>query len=148
VNGDTELLALRLALIAVLFAFVAVSALTMRSGLMVRSSRGSARASAVMAGPRLVLERPGRTGIEPGAAFALAGIMTIGRDAANGIMLADVSVSGRHATIEQVTGGWKLADLGSTNGTFVNGGPVDGRGVLLRGGERLMLGTIVLRLQL
>ena len=147
-NGDTELLVLRLALIAVLFAFVGVAAFTMRAGLTVRSSRGLARASAGMGGARLVLERPGRTGIEPGAAFGLAGVMTIGRDATNGIMLADVSVSGRHATIEQVPGGWKLADLGSTNGTFVNGRPVDGRGVLLRGGERLMLGTIVLRLQL
>jgi len=147
-SGDTELLVLRLALIAVLFVFVLLASFTMRAGLTIRAARGAARAGLAVAGPRLVLERPGRTGVEPGAAFALAGSMTIGRDAANGIMLADVSVSGRHATIEQVAGGWRLADLGSTNGTFVNGRPVDGRGLLLRGGERLMIGTVVLRLQL
>ncbi len=147
-SGDSELLVLRLALVAVVFAFVVVAALTMRAGLTVRSTRGPARVPAGMTGPRLVLERPGRTGIEPGAMFALAGTMTIGRDESNGIMLADASVSGRHATIERVAGGWKLADLGSTNGTLVNGRPVDCRGIQLRGGDRLKLGTIVLRLQL
>ena len=147
-SGDAELLVLRLALIAVLFVFVLVASFTMRAGLTVRAGRGATRGGGAVAGPRLIIERPGRTGIEPGAAYALAGVMTIGRDDGNGIMLPDVSVSGRHATIEQVAGGWRLADLGSTNGTFVNGRAVEGRGVLLRGGEKLMLGTIVLRLQL
>ena len=72
--------------------------------------------------------------------------MTIGRDGEAGILIAESSVSSRHATIERVQGGWKLTDLGSTNGTTANGRPVGQGGVLLRGGERVGLGAVVLRL--
>ena len=36
-------------------------------------------------------------------------------------MIDDTTVSRRHATITRKAGGFELADLGSTNGTFVNG---------------------------
>ena len=36
-------------------------------------------------------------------------------------VLADHTVSRLHAAIERVTGGWVIQDLGSKNGTFVNG---------------------------
>lgn len=146
-SGDSELMILRLGLIAVVFAFVLVVALTMRQGVAIRSPRDNRSRRRDLPGPRLVLENPGRTGLPAGATWELAGVMTIGRDPANGIMLPDASVSGRHASIERVAAGWRLADLGSTNGTFVNGRPVDARGTLLTGGERLTFGTLVLQLQ-
>lgn len=142
--GDSnELLVLRLALIAVIFVFVLVVALSMRSGVRVTTVL-SARRGAVK-GPRLVLISPGETGFEAGTEFPVAGLMSLGREANNGIVLTDPSVSSEHATIERIRSGWRLTDLRSTNGTMVNGRTIDGRGVLLRGGEQVALGAVVLR---
>src|ERR1700722_6770 len=48
--------------------------------------------------------------------------LTIGRAPTNSIQLEDESVSGLHAEIELVgPGKYVLRDLGSKNGTFVNG---------------------------
>lgn len=46
---------------------------------------------------------------------------TIGREAVNNVPLADPEVSRRHARITYQEGRYVLEDLGSTNGTFVNG---------------------------
>ena len=145
-NSGTELLLLRLGLIAIIFAFVFVVAQTMRSGL--RLPVGAAqREPKTRQGPRLVLVLPGETGFTPGEEFPVAGVMSVGRDPANGIVLPDPSVSTRHAELARLRDGWRLTDLGSTNGTTVNGHSVDGRGVTLRGGEQITLGTIVVRFQ-
>ena len=50
--------------------------------------------------------------------------LTIGRSASNDLMLPDNRVSRQHALIEQRAGDAVLTDLGSSNGTFVNGRPV------------------------
>lgn len=47
--------------------------------------------------------------------------MTIGRHAHNDIVIEDRAVSGEHAAITIGAGTAVLEDLGSTNGTFVNG---------------------------
>ena len=145
-SGSNELLLLRLALIGIIFLFVLIAARTMRSG--VRSTMVAARprqAAPRVAGMRLVVTSPGETGLSPGAEFAVAGTMTLGRDADNGIVLGDASISNQHARMERVRDGWRIVDLGSTNGTFVNGRGVDGGGVVLRGGEQISLGAVTLR---
>lgn len=144
-SGPAELLALRLALIGVLFLFVLVTAMTMRSGLRTAAAPLRRPISPRPGGPRLVLVSPGETGLDPGSEFAVAGRMTLGRDITNGIVLGDSSVSSQHARIERTRDGWRIVDLGSTNGTFVNGRGVDQRGFILRGGEQLSVGAITLR---
>lgn len=47
--------------------------------------------------------------------------MTIGRHSHNDIVIAHQAVSGQHAAITSAAGDVWLEDLGSTNGTFVNG---------------------------
>lgn len=140
-TGPTELLVLRLALIGVIFLFVAIVALSLRGSVV--PSQGRVRAPAGNA--RLVLLRPGDTGLAAGTEFVLAGSMTIGRDERAGIVLADPSVSTRHATVAYVSGGWKVTDLGSTNGTFLNGRAVGESGVLARGRDRLVVGSVELQ---
>jgi hypothetical protein len=145
VNNGDELLYLRLGLIAVIFVFALLTAITMRMGIRAPAARAAA---VVRRGPaRLIILGPANTGIEPGTAFDLAGEMTIGRDARNGIVLSDASISGRHASVAAGGRGWRITDLGSTNGTLVNGAPIDGRGVLLRGGEEVTFGSVVFRFQ-
>lgn len=145
-SGPTELLVLRLGLIAVMFVFVAVVALTLRGGLPQRQPVGAGARTGQRSEWRLVVLTPGDSGLRKGAEFVLAGSMLIGRDVRAGIVIPDGSVSTRHASIERVTGGWRVADLGSTNGTLVDGRNVPPQGVVLRGGERLSVGGVVLQL--
>ncbi len=63
-----------------------------------------------------------RTGPNPGMVFDLTKEVTsLGRDVSNDIVLGDPEVSRQHARITRTPGGYVLEDLGSTNGTFVNG---------------------------
>jgi hypothetical protein len=48
-------------------------------------------------------------------------VTTIGSVAGNTVVLADPAVSRKHAGIRKVNGLYELADLGSTNGIYVNG---------------------------
>ena len=48
-------------------------------------------------------------------------VTTLGSVAGNTVVLADPAVSRKHAGIRKVNGAYELADLGSTNGIYVNG---------------------------
>ena len=85
---------------------------------------------------RLVL----RAGPTPGKAFPLdKDEMFIGREANNDITINDPEVSRRHARLYLQGGNMILEDLGSTNGTSVNGQRLTGPYVL-RAGEIITLG--------
>jgi hypothetical protein len=71
----------------------------------------------------------------------------IGRSRDCDIVLADANVSRRHAEILPTEGGWSIGDLGSTNGTAVNGRRIRGA-VSLSGGDRIEIGTSELRFEL
>ncbi|TML88087.1 MAG: FHA domain-containing protein [Actinobacteria bacterium] len=49
------------------------------------------------------------------------GRTTVGKGAGNDIVLDDPTVSRLHASLEEFGEGWCVTDLGSSNGTFVNG---------------------------
>jgi FHA domain/DUF1707 SHOCT-like domain len=67
-------------------------------------------------------------------------IFTIGRELACDFTLADLSVSRWHARLHHQDGCWVLTDLGSTNGTRLNGWRVTS-GVRVRPGDRVSFGT-------
>jgi hypothetical protein len=71
---------------------------------------------------------------------------TIGRDEGCDLVLADSTVSRVHARLEQSPDGWLLDDLGSTNGTRVNGWKVT-MPMPVAAGDRVTFGaaTFVLR---
>ena len=80
-----------------------------------------------------------RSGPHPGRVFELAqDVVSIGRDVANTIVINDAEVSRRHARLTAQAGGYILEDLGSTNGTFVNGTRLLGPH-LIRAGETITL---------
>ena len=86
-----------------------------------------------------------RSGPTPGAAFVLEGDqIDIGRDSTNEIVINDAEISRRHARLTFQGGKYVLEDLGSTNGTFVNGQRLAGPRVLKSGevvsfGEQIVM---------
>lgn len=81
-----------------------------------------------------------RGGGMAGTSLALSRVVVVGRDVGCDLALPDEQVSRRHAALEpRGDGTVVLTDLGSTNGTFVNGHRLAGP-VLLSGGEELRLG--------
>ena len=65
--------------------------------------------------------------------------VVIGRMSSNDVVLGDSNVSRRHAELRRNPEGWVLIDLGSTNGTLVNGKLA--REHRLSDGDRLTFGT-------
>ena len=64
----------------------------------------------------------------------------VGRSAESDIQLPEGSVSSHHAQLEKTRGGWRLTDLQSTNGTFVNGRRITS--VELKPGDRVRFGDV------
>ncbi|MBX7096746.1 MAG: FHA domain-containing protein [Myxococcaceae bacterium] len=104
-----------------------ISAVDREAGASPRRPRPGTRAS--QAGPQL----KGLSGAVLDRVFPLKGTMTVGRVSGVEITLEDDSVSRRHAELEVRDGEAVLRDLGSTNGTTVNGAPLAEEAVLQHG---------------
>ena len=72
---------------------------------------GSSNPSRVDVRPTAVVRAPERT-------------LRIGRAEDNDIVLDDLSVSRHHAELRNIDGRYEIVDLGSRNGTFLNGSPI------------------------
>jgi pSer/pThr/pTyr-binding forkhead associated (FHA) protein len=87
------------------------------------------------------------TGPQEGTSIPLLkASMTIGRASSRAdweIRLQDASVSRPHARLTLQDSTWLLTDLGSANGTFVNGTQVTEKGRALRDGDVIAFGTSV-----
>ena len=106
------------------------------------AAAGLATCSAAVAGLVLpatlgrIVEHSGL--LRVGAELALDDVLTVGRAPENDLVLDDQFVSAVHARLERHGTAVTVADLGSTNGTFVNERPV--RRADLVPGARLRIG--------
>lgn len=80
-----------------------------------------------------------------GNRFPLGQPLEIGREASGIALAGDAQASRRHAIISAVPSGLQLQDLGSTNGTFVNGAKV--ATALLRQGDVIRVGSSEFRVE-
>jgi hypothetical protein len=81
-----------------------------------------------------------KTGPAPGKVYKLDNTdISIGREAASDVFVNDVEVSRKHARLLFQFGDYMVEDLGSTNGTFINGQRISGQQVL-KPGDTLFLG--------
>jgi len=84
-------------------------------------------------------------GPEPGQTFVLEqDKVEIGRDPRNEIVIGDPQVSRRHARITRRGDLWVIEDLGSTNGTFVNGMELTRPHTLANGDQVSVGGSVTL----
>lgn len=96
---------------------------------------------------RLVVRR----GPQPNQTYELnKDIITLGRDITNDIVINDPEVSRHHMRLTRGAGGFTIEDLGSTNGTFINGQRITGARPLNNGdmiglGETVTLGYEMVR---
>jgi hypothetical protein len=83
----------------------------------------------------LVVQR----GPDSGSRFLLdTDVVTAGRHPDSEIFLDDVTVSRRHAEFRRTPEGFRVSDVGSLNGTYVNRDRIDD--VLLNGGDEVQIG--------
>jgi signal transduction histidine kinase len=69
-------------------------------------------------------------------------VLTVGRDSTNQIRLHDTEVSRRHAEFREDGGDYKLIDVGSVNGTFVNNEKINE--AVLHSGDHILIGQSIL----
>ncbi len=82
-------------------------------------------------------------GVDQGARFEIdEAEVGLGRGVQNSIRVYDTEVSRTHARIIAAEGKYRLTDLNSSNGTFVNGAPVNTREIV--GGDEIQIGRTVL----
>src|SRR4051794_3193224 len=96
----------------------------------------SAAVDALPVGSALLIVQRGPSA---GSRFLLdTDMVSAGRHPDSEIFLDDVTVSRRHAEFRRTEDGWKVADVGSLNGTYVNRDRIDE--VALQGGDEVLIG--------
>ena len=86
------------------------------------------------------------SGHEVGTRVPVDGSLVIGREPDVDLVLTDALVSSRHALLEDRGDSWTLVDLGSTNGTTVNG--EKGQEFALKHGDKIVFGATVVRFEM
>ena len=94
---------------------------------------------------QLELIDAGQTPLLPGQRYSLRDPLLMGRSARNDIALEDDWVSAEHLCLRRLQGTWLAEDLGSTNGTRLNGRPLKGA-ARVRAGDVLDLGRVKFKL--
>ena len=69
-------------------------------------------------------------------------VVAVGRDVRNDIHLQDTEISRRHAELRQADESFTVHDLGSSNGTFVNGTAISTH--VMQSGDQLLMGRTLL----
>lgn len=129
---DLLLLAGRIALIVLLYLFLL---LVVKAGVgLVKGTRKSSKTPkmvvTIVDGPQTLI----------GTSINLNSTMLIGRSAGNDLQINEEAISGTHARITPGMDGAVLEDLGSTNGTYLNGMPIR-TPQTLRPGDHIEIGT-------
>lgn len=96
---------------------------------------------------RLVVVEAGKTGWTRGEAFPLAAATRLGRAPTNTVVVEDPFASAEHALLAFRNGRWWLEDLGSRNGTLLNGERLNAAAIVSTG-DVLGIGEVRLRIEL
>ena len=85
------------------------------------------------------------SGHQAGTRYAIASTrLTVGRHPDSDIFLDDITVSRRHVELEQGSAGYLLKDVGSLNGTYLNGERLSDGETPLTNGDELQIGKFKL----
>ena len=140
---DILIFIIRLLLTALLYVFLVAIFVVLW-----RDLRSTAQAPAAIQGrkARLVV-LVSCDGLEANAVFSLQPFTTLGRDAANTIVVPDTFASAEHALISWRGGQWWLEDLGSRNGTLLNDASVTAP-TILSASDVISIGQVKLKVEI
>lgn len=110
------------------------------------SPNKASNATILMAGPPSALTPNVYLTTSDGQNIPVQASMTIGREPTNTVYIADGQMSRNHARLDQQAGQWILTDMGSANGTFVNGKAITGP-TPIQPGVQIQMGNTILNLQ-
>jgi len=96
---------------------------------------------------RLVVLASGSSSLSTGAHLPLLPLTSLGRAPSNTILRDDSFASNQHAVVMLRSGQWWLEDVGSSNGTLLNGYRVE-EPVVISSGDIIGLGQVELKLEL
>lgn len=146
---DWFILALRLAFIALIYIFLYQVARVSIRELVALGSAARDDTSSGLSGSSTVLEvvDPAESSLAIGSRLPLDHYSTVGRRDDNTIVIDDAFISGAHAQLTFDHGNWWLQDLGSTNGTALNGAPVRSK-VQVRPDDIVQFGRVSVRAEL
>ena len=96
---------------------------------------------------RLVVVDSGQTEHSPGQSFPLGVVTGLGRAPSNTVIVEDNFASSEHALLSLRNGRWWLEDLGSRNGTRLNGERLTAPAIVAMGDE-IGIGSLRLRIEL
>lgn len=133
------LFGLRIALVALLYLLLIY---VIRTG--IGLAQGSRKGKKVGTFELSIIEGP-KTLV--GTRFTINTVLLIGRAPGNDIQVSDGLISGSHARLTPVASGAVLEDLGSTNGTLLNGMPIH-TAMTLRPGDRIEAGSLKMVVEL
>lgn len=135
---------LRLALAAGLYAFLIGLFVVIWRDLKAAAAESAARHRSF--GRLIVLSADG-TGLPEGTAFPLQPVTSLGRAPTNTVALPDNYASGEHALLSFRGSQWWLEDLGSRNGTLLNGTAIT-EAVVVSAGDVISIGRVQLKVEL
>jgi FHA domain len=144
---DLAILALRIALVAVLYGFLLVVLRAAGRGLRAARPAPEATARPGSVDLRLIVLEPGGSGLTAGQVMHVGDGGILGRAKRSEMVVADSAVSAEHARVTRIGRDWVVYDLGSTNGTLVNDSRVNGQ-TPLHHGDVLALGGVRLKVAL
>jgi hypothetical protein len=119
-NINTLLFAGKWALTGLVYLILIIVVIQVRRE-MVSRAMGPERLAAVVAGRLKVLDAGGDTRMMPGKLLPLKPVTRLGAEFDNDLVLSDPFVSGHHARLNWDGAAWWIEDLGSSNGTTVDG---------------------------
>ncbi len=145
---ELAILVLRFAAVLLLYAFVGVALyLIWRDWRATAAHVTRTRHTAARPLGRLVVVQGGGTDLAPGQTFALDVITGLGRGPSNTVIVEDPFASTEHALLYRRDRRWWLEDLGSRNGTLLNGERLHAPAIVATGDE-VGIGGARLRIEL
>ncbi len=142
-SADVVLFGLRAMFAVLLYGFLILLAFLVWRDL---RSRRTETGVDTAAGAALKVVDGARSGLKRGLRLPLQDENLIGRSGNCAVALPDDTVSSRHAMLRRQDGRWWVEDLGSTNGTRVNGRPVNSRAVVVIG-DHIEFGGVRVQLE-
>jgi pSer/pThr/pTyr-binding forkhead associated (FHA) protein len=140
---DILLLALRLLLAILLYAFLATVLLMLWRDL----RRATIGLEAARVGGQLLVLQTANETLAAGTTLPLQPVTSIGRSPNNTVTIQDTYASAQHALLAWREGQWWLEDRDSRNGTFLNDTRISGPTVV-SAGDIIAIGRTTLKLEL